>query len=119
LDKERERITDEWEYMNKVKEKIEKDKTESAQQLQTNELSKTIPDSESSDTSSSELTKELLNLQAELKSDWNELRQQHDRLREAKKVFSRAKNHFEEHQERKMMRFDKIPIANLEFDKMG
>jgi chromosome segregation ATPase len=123
LNKERERLAKEWNYIDRVKENIQTGKSKSTQTEHTDsdtiEVSNTRSESKSEleDMSGDELTRELEGLQAELKQEWTELRQQHDRLREAKKVFSSARTQFEKLQDRKMMRFDKIPIAQLGFDR--
>jgi chromosome segregation ATPase len=122
LDKERERLSEEWDYVDKVKEKLKQENEKSTQSRavdpKTENPKKDETGTELQDMSSDELTKELEDLQVELKKEWTELREQHERLKEAKNVFSKARSSFEQFQERRKMKLDKVPIANLGLDKL-
>ncbi|WP_455392983.1 hypothetical protein [[Eubacterium] cellulosolvens] len=136
LDNEREELAEEWRYITKIREKLLEEKSNSKPEAPqeasdsesyklelikdgNKELDKELEKEKESDhEDDGELTKELENLQVELKKEWNELKEQHERLSQARKEFSKARKAFEIEHESKMKKLDKIPISQMGLDKL-
>jgi hypothetical protein len=122
LDLEREEIAEEWKYISKLREKImEESANEKKTKITATDDEKLVEagvETNIDNEEDSDITKELENLQVELKKEWNELKQQHERLSNARKEFSKARKAFEEDRELKRKKFDKIPLAHLGLERL-